>query len=513
MKPKFKSGIKILAFLCLLGFVYRSSGYIERRYTLQEVIESCTNIVFGTIKSVDSKRLRAIIKVDEDVLGESGLEKIKINLAVGQRRPETSPEKMAEYFREGKPAVIFYDMHSGQLNSLGHVGGKWFQCKTYVGKKWEDSNWRDKWWNFTHLEIHLYHAYKGWTVNLQKKVRELVKDMDTILAPVPTPTIKAQASKAQAGHVTSELEQSVEKRSPSILQELESGDTKTRKNAVQQLANLGHSAALLTALDDPELSIRKLAVQKIIKLDSSQGLVVAMNDQNPLIREMAARKLVKKFDIHGLEKVYNDSNEKIRNIALEALEENPSFTITIMLDALNSYDNLIRNFATAVLEDMTGENSVDEFYEWRQNRLDPGLLMTLYQGVDFENKAASRVSSSVELNQEMDEFDRNVTDGFSVRWIGYLSVPENEIYLFTVRHNGAIKFWIDGEELISNKSISPKEKTDLKALHLKKGYHSIRLEYRNNANDGLILLLWNSGLRDLVIPEENMFHLARAANR
>ena len=197
MKIRRKPLVKTLLLLFLLSSAYNSFGYIERRYTLPEVIESCTNIVFGTVESVDAKRFRAILKVEEDVLGESGLERIKINLAVGQRRPETSPEKMVKYFRVGKPVVIFYDMHSGQLNSLGHVGSKWFQCKTYLGKESEGENWRDKWWSFTHIEIHMHHAYKGWTVNLQKRVREIVQKMDVILARKPAPTFR----KASNSHI------------------------------------------------------------------------------------------------------------------------------------------------------------------------------------------------------------------------------------------------------------------------------------------------------------------------
>ena len=197
MKSQIKLLVKTLLLLCLFSSTYKSFGYIERRYTLEEVIESCTNIVFGTVESVDPQKLRAIIKVEEDVMGKSGLEKIRINLAVGQRRPESSPEQMIKHFREGKPAVIFYDFHSGQLNSLGHVGSKWFQCKTYVGKEWEGKEWSDKWWNFTHKEIHMYHAYKGWTVNLQKKVRELVQNMDVILAREPAPGFK----KASKNHI------------------------------------------------------------------------------------------------------------------------------------------------------------------------------------------------------------------------------------------------------------------------------------------------------------------------
>ncbi|MBC8227941.1 hypothetical protein H8E77_00125, partial [bacterium] len=104
MKSQIKLLVKTLLLLCLFSSTYKSFGYIERRYTLEEVIESCTNIVFGTVESVDPQKLRAIIKVEEDVMGKSGLEKIRINLAVGQRRPESSPEQMIKHFREGKPA-------------------------------------------------------------------------------------------------------------------------------------------------------------------------------------------------------------------------------------------------------------------------------------------------------------------------------------------------------------------------------------------------------------------------
>jgi hypothetical protein len=87
LKPKFRLFVGALLFLCLSGASLKSYGFIERRYTLEEVIDACTNIVFGTVESVDTKRLQVVIKVDEDVVGESTLEKIRINLAVGQNRP------------------------------------------------------------------------------------------------------------------------------------------------------------------------------------------------------------------------------------------------------------------------------------------------------------------------------------------------------------------------------------------------------------------------------------------
>ncbi|MFQ6043063.1 MAG: hypothetical protein ACE5PV_19590 [Candidatus Poribacteria bacterium] len=184
MVLKFRLLVGALSLLCLFSSSSMSFGYIERHYTLQEVIDSSTNIVFGAVESVDTKRLRAVVRVDEDVMGKSGLTKIKINLAVGQRRPESTPEKMIKYFREKEPVVFFYDKHAGQLNSIGYTGGKWFQCKTFVG---EGRGWQDRWWNFVHIEIYMHRTFKGRTDDLQKRVRAILQKTKPILASEPAP--------------------------------------------------------------------------------------------------------------------------------------------------------------------------------------------------------------------------------------------------------------------------------------------------------------------------------------
>ncbi|MBM3236447.1 hypothetical protein FJZ31_09130 [Candidatus Poribacteria bacterium] len=184
MVLKFRFLVGALSLLCLFIPSYTGFGFIERQYTLQEVIDACTNIVFGTVEAVDVQKLRAVVKVEEDVMGKSELQKIRINLAVGQHRPESTPEEMIKYFHEGKPVIFFYDKHSGQLNSLGHVGGKWFQCKTFVG---EGNDWQDRWWEFTHIEIHMHRTFQGWTDDLQKQVREILHKTKPILVSAPAP--------------------------------------------------------------------------------------------------------------------------------------------------------------------------------------------------------------------------------------------------------------------------------------------------------------------------------------
>ena len=183
IKPFFAT---LLLFYFLLNQQHNASAFIEKHYKLQEVIDACTNIVFGKVKSVDSRKLWVILQVEEDVLGKSGFKEIKINLSVGQRRPGSTPTLLVRYFKVGAPFIIFYDLHYGQLNSIGYVDGAWFQCKTHVG---ESPNWRKRWWSFTHIEIYMRRTYGGKAASLQKLVKSILKKYNTgILGKTPAPT-------------------------------------------------------------------------------------------------------------------------------------------------------------------------------------------------------------------------------------------------------------------------------------------------------------------------------------
>ncbi len=193
-----KSFVVILLLLSLVFTIpsiyeHKSYAFIERHYTLPEIIGACTNIVFGTVKSVNTQRLWTIIAVDEDVSGKSELKEIRINLSVGQNRPGTSPQMMIRHFKPRAPVVIFYDKHYGQMNSVGYVNGKWFQCKTFVG---DNSQWKRRWWTFTHIEVYLQRTFRGRTEDLQKSVRNILKNTNAaILALPPAPTFD-KASKS-----------------------------------------------------------------------------------------------------------------------------------------------------------------------------------------------------------------------------------------------------------------------------------------------------------------------------
>ncbi len=158
----------------LLSNVHVSNAFIERKYELQEVISESTNIVFGTLTSVDEQRQRAIIKVEENVKGTSNFDQIKINVAVGQQRGDlTNPEKFMKVLKVGNPVIIFYTHQAGSLDALGHTGETWFQTRTPVVNEGPNI-----WWIFTHIEIHMHRTYKGSTEDFQQVLLRRLKPFE-----------------------------------------------------------------------------------------------------------------------------------------------------------------------------------------------------------------------------------------------------------------------------------------------------------------------------------------------
>ena len=154
----------LLLALQFLFTVSQTQAFIARHYTLQEVLAECSNIVFGTVTSVNQKRMTAKVKVEENLKGESKFEEIKINLSTGQGN---FPQKMMEKFKDGKPIIIFYKREGRRIPSLGHVDGTWFQ--TFAQDRSDKSR---VWWNFTHIEIYMHRTYKGSTPDFQQLVRD-----------------------------------------------------------------------------------------------------------------------------------------------------------------------------------------------------------------------------------------------------------------------------------------------------------------------------------------------------
>ncbi len=170
--------IALLLGFCLIGLLFTPAApaFIEREYTIREVLDACTNIVFGEVKSVDKGRLRGVVTVQKDVKGKSELKEIKMNFATGHYKRGTSPEKMVRLLKPGMPIIVFYREHYG-IDSMCFIDNTWFQMRAYRG------GYGGSWWTFTHIDPMMSRTFDGKTKAFQKIVLDMLAGKMWVAAP------------------------------------------------------------------------------------------------------------------------------------------------------------------------------------------------------------------------------------------------------------------------------------------------------------------------------------------
>ena len=170
--------IALLLGFCLIGLLFTPAtpAFIEREYTIREVLDACTNIVFGEVKSIDKGRLRGVVTVEKDVKGKSELKEIKMNFATGHYKRGTSPEKMVRLLKPGMPMIVFYREHYG-IDSMCFIDNTWFQMRAYRG------GYSGSWWTFTHIDPMMSRTFDGKTKAFQKVVLDMLAGKMWVAAP------------------------------------------------------------------------------------------------------------------------------------------------------------------------------------------------------------------------------------------------------------------------------------------------------------------------------------------
>ena len=125
-----------------------SEGYIAKRYTIPQIVKESSNVVYGTITVVNTKRKTADIKVEENLKDTSEFQVIKMRFDV-YKGDEDHRKEIIGFLKVGEPVIICYLKDGGRIDSIAHTRGKWFQ--TQVTR--QDRGWGR--WMFTHFEKYL----------------------------------------------------------------------------------------------------------------------------------------------------------------------------------------------------------------------------------------------------------------------------------------------------------------------------------------------------------------------
>jgi hypothetical protein len=149
---------------------FPAEGYIAKRYTVRQIVAESTNVVFGTVTEVNTKRKTAKIKVEENLKGTSEFQEIKIRLDVYKGKMDHREEAM-RLMKQDAPIIIFYLNEGRRIDSLAHISGKWFQTQTAKQR----NEWG--WWLFTHTEKYLNNdkvSRRDSTQDFQEELRTLL---------------------------------------------------------------------------------------------------------------------------------------------------------------------------------------------------------------------------------------------------------------------------------------------------------------------------------------------------
>ena len=143
-----------------------SEGYIAKRYSVPQIVGESSNILFGTVSEVNTKRQTAKVKVEKYLKGNPEFDEIQIRLDTYKGEKDHRDEAM-HLMKQDAPIIVFYLREGRRIDSLAHVNGKWFQTQTTK----RGDEWRR--WAFTHVEVYLNRdkvSRRDSTVDFQKEL-------------------------------------------------------------------------------------------------------------------------------------------------------------------------------------------------------------------------------------------------------------------------------------------------------------------------------------------------------
>ncbi len=148
-----------------------------------------------------------------------------------------------------------------------------------------------------------------------------------------------------------------------------------------------------------------------------------------------------------------------------------------------------------------------------KGNLKDGIRATLFNDDKFQHKVKERYDQNIDFNFGSNSPDSAIEGKqYSIRWFGWLDVPETGDYMLSFKVNGAVKLWIDDEQIIDFGS-GGKDKETVRKVSMKQGLRFLRVDYTNSAGSGLVHFRWEFGKqKKQTIPATYFFHETGASN-
>ena len=175
---RFLSAFVLVATVFACG-ARRAEAYIERLYSLEEVLKESSNVILGRIEKIDRTKKRAIVTIERALKGPLEYRRVQVNLDPG---PAQHTKYLLERWREGAPFLLFYHRNGQEIASCGHCGDTWFQLFAT-----HEANSDRVWWRFTHVEVWMGRTFDGTSEDLIATTEGVITGK--IRAPKPNPKV------------------------------------------------------------------------------------------------------------------------------------------------------------------------------------------------------------------------------------------------------------------------------------------------------------------------------------
>ncbi len=140
--------------------------------------------------------------------------------------------------------------------------------------------------------------------------------------------------------------------------------------------------------------------------------------------------------------------------------------------------------------------------------LRPGLAAEYYSGRSFGKLLGRGVDERVDFNWGTGPGPAGLEDNYSIRWTGYVLVPESGRYAFETRSDDGVRLRVGGQSLVSNWKYHALT-VDAAACDLEAGYHSLVLEYFEGVREAEVRLLLYVERDSKMVPVDppSFFHV------
>lgn len=121
-----------------------------------------------------------------------------------------------------------------------------------------------------------------------------------------------------------------------------------------------------------------------------------------------------------------------------------------------------------------------------------GLMGEYYNGPNFKKLMTRRRDLTINFELHGKGPVRRLgAENFSVRWTGFVRIPDDGSYEFDTRSDDGVRLWIDDAQVIDNWTVH-REALDRTTLDLKAGLHAIRLEWFQRRGPATMQLYWRT---------------------